>query len=316
MDVDELLNGARCLTSCLPPGLLFEVKTHLLCQIVENLPSPEPPAPECDQDALDFIAAANITNVTNQNAICAFVKDLKAYPAVGTKFWDRDYIIYPFVSNPGDSNAQRAASHSINLKSPGNFTLLYPGVGLTHSDLGMAGNGGATAYANTQYTPTTSTPVWTVNNSRGFMYVDSKDNTIGVGYYGAWQAGNINRIAHRISSASGGSDYHEMNTNGSAYVLAPSRGAGGYCMKQVSGEIYGAYNGAAFNGTAGAVITSKPNQPLYLLAFNNAGAPSTRAVARLSGFSIGLPFSDAEWAEYHFIWQKFQAALSVPRARP
>jgi len=85
-------------------------------------------------------------------------------------------------------------------------------------------------------------------------------------------------------------------------------------MKQVSGEIYGAYNGAAFNGTAGAVITSKPNQPMYLLAFNNSGTPSTRAVARLSGFSIGLPFSNAEWAEYHGIWQAFQTALG--RARP
>jgi hypothetical protein len=43
--MDELMAEASCLSTCMPPGLLMEAKTYLLCEVVDNLPSPEPTPP-------------------------------------------------------------------------------------------------------------------------------------------------------------------------------------------------------------------------------------------------------------------------------
>ena len=96
-DVSSLMNAARCIASCIPPGMLNEVKTRLLCEVVDNLVPPAPPAPECDADAQAFITAAGITDENNGAAICNLVRDLKTYPAIGTKYWNRENLIYPIV---------------------------------------------------------------------------------------------------------------------------------------------------------------------------------------------------------------------------
>ena len=121
-DVNSLMNAARCIASCIPPGMLNEVKTRLLCEVVDNLVPPAPPVVECvpDSDAQAFITAAGLTDETQINSVCQLVNDLKTYPAVGTKYWDREDLIYPFVGGT-------SVAHAVNLKSPlgtNNLTFL------------------------------------------------------------------------------------------------------------------------------------------------------------------------------------------------
>jgi len=99
-----------------------------------------------DEDALAFINAAGITNLTQQQAIIDLVIDLK-----GFGLWTKMKAIYPFVGGT-------ATTHKYNLKDPRDlnaaFRLVFSG-GWTHSSTGALPNG-TNAYAETYLTPSTS----------------------------------------------------------------------------------------------------------------------------------------------------------------
>jgi hypothetical protein len=92
-----------------------------------------------DADALAFLAAAGITDVTITSAICTLVTTMKAD---GT--WAKCNAIYPMVGGT-------ATTHKFNLKNPldtnAAFRLTFTG-GWTHSANGALPNG-TNAYADT-----------------------------------------------------------------------------------------------------------------------------------------------------------------------
>jgi len=90
--------------------------------------------PTTDPDAQAFITAAAITDPTQQSAINTLVVDLKGY-----SIWTKMLTVYPFVGGT-------STSHSYNLKNTSVGQLTYS-TGVTHSSLGINGNG--TAYCNT-----------------------------------------------------------------------------------------------------------------------------------------------------------------------
>jgi hypothetical protein len=309
MDVDELLNGARCLTSCLPPGLLFEVKTHLLCQIVENT-SPVTPEPECDQDALDFIAAANLTDPEKQDAICFLVRQLKLLPAVGTKYWDRDILIYPFVSNSADNQAQRAASHAVNLKNPGGANDITWNGGIIHSDIGVQGDN--LGYGNTNYIYGAGMQ----NSIRMMMYLDLEMT--------------LNTRWHYGCSNVGGSIRYGMRTNVPArYDTSENQASTTNCgIFQQKGAIFSQRYDGATKWAAGPTnpnwvgiavgSVGVPGFPIYLFAYNGGGALSLQSDGRWSSWTFGDPLDvgggNAERLEYKWIWDEFN--LRLGRSHP
>jgi hypothetical protein len=81
-----------------------------------------------DPDALAFIAAAGLTDATQKAAVDALVVALKE-----DDLWTKMSAIYPFVGGS-------AASHAVNLKSPGTYDGAFSG-GWTHSANGAQPNG-------------------------------------------------------------------------------------------------------------------------------------------------------------------------------
>ena len=92
-----------------------------------------------DADALAFIAAANITDTNEQNAIVTLVTNMKL-----NGIWSKMRAIYPFV---GSSQS----SHKINLKDPRDLNAAYRlnfSTGWNYDSLGLLANGTSTT-ANT-----------------------------------------------------------------------------------------------------------------------------------------------------------------------
>lgn len=92
-----------------------------------------------DADALAFIAAANITNTIEQNAIITLVTSMKS-----NNIWSKMRAIYPFV---GSSQS----SHKFNLKNPIDSNAAYRlnfSTGWNYDSLGLLANGTSTT-ANT-----------------------------------------------------------------------------------------------------------------------------------------------------------------------
>lgn len=80
-----------------------------------------------DVDGLAFSTAAGLTNPTHMTAVDNLVKGLKS-----ANIWTALTLAYPFVGGT-------AASHSINLKTPGSFSISWSN-SPTHDANGVTGN--------------------------------------------------------------------------------------------------------------------------------------------------------------------------------
>jgi len=129
---------------------------------------------DIDSDAFTFLTAAGITNTTQRNAINKLVIDLKYY-----NLWTKMKALYPVVGGV-------AASHAVNLKTPGTYNLSFT-AGWTHSSTGMTP---LNAYADTGLVPSTvltiastSLSFYSRTNSTGtFADIGSGNNSTSIGY--------------------------------------------------------------------------------------------------------------------------------------
>lgn len=304
-----LVAAASCLR-CVPK--LRQVRTYLLCQWA-NAGS----ATLCDDsDAQAFITAAGLTDLTQINAVCQLVKDLKAYPAAGTKYWDREILIYPIVGGTD-------ASHKVNLKSPGTFDLLYGSDGMIQSARGMQGKATAASYANTQFAASAwaGSPAISATSLRAFWCLDSDDQASTRYYFGCSNAGNTaNRLFARNQSAGSTPMLYAINTVvGIAPFTAPSTLGEFIAQRTGASAVSAGYDGSLLIDSVAAASAGLPDRYIYLLAYNNNNAggaspanptPSSPSSARLNGFSLGTPLSQSEWVEYANIWRKYECSLS------
>lgn len=107
---------------------------RLTYNLQSNLGRPDP-------NAVSFLTAANITDVTQSLAINTLVSDLKSYG-----IWDKMKVLYPFVGQPNVSS-----SFEFNLKNPNTFRGVFNG-GWTFASTGIRGNG-STGYMSTGFIP-------------------------------------------------------------------------------------------------------------------------------------------------------------------
>lgn len=252
-----------------------------------------------DPDALAFFTAAGITNAAQKLAVNTLVLSLKG---TGTpSFWSRDVLIYPLVGGS-------ASSHAVNLKTPGTYNLTYSGSGVTHSALGMKGDGVA-GWAKTGYLQAL------LNSVRVMIYVQAEPTLTNRMYFGA-AAIVVPSGRHFVRwNGVGASDYCVGDT-----TTTSIGGSGVGCRFsqrfQAASKQQERAGGAWV--TDAVASTGIPTRYYTLLAYNNSGTvpsgtPTSFSDCILSGFSLGSPLDtgggNTEALAYKAIWDTFETAL-------
>jgi len=247
-----------------------------------------------DTDATAFIAAASITDTTQQSAINTFVNDLKTYG-----IWTKMKAIYPFVGGT-------ASQHRFNLKDPRTinaaFYLDFLGGG-THSANGYLPNGNS--YAETYFNPTTG---YSVNNSAHISYYSrtnlSVSNNNEMGCY------DVNNfvISTRRSDQSNNTFLY-ANTLSSGINFVDSDSLGLYVSNRINNQANGFKNGVS-KGSNTVADNARNNRTIVIGANNSTAYNIIQYSTKQSAFaSIGDGLTDTEAANFYTAVQAYQTTL-------
>ena len=249
---------------------------------------------DTDSDAFNFLTAAGITNTTQRNAINKLVIDLKYYG-----LWTKQRAIYPVVGGI-------AASHAVNLKTPGTYNLTFT-AGWTHSSTGMTPNG-TSDYANTNLIPSTALSL----NSTHLSYY-SRTNSIGSNMFGVSNSSQgfiLQGAIYGNNAAQSNFDCYNASLGrilGS--TVADSRGFGVFTRSASnSSKIF--WN----NSQVGSITTTGGGLPstfnLVFSARNSNGTIDNFDNKQCAFFSIGDGLTDTDALNFYNIVQRYQTNLS------
>ena len=238
-----------------------------------------------DADALAFITAAGITDITQQIAIYTLVSDLKNYG-----IWTKLKALYPFVGGT-------ASSHKFNLINPADtnaaFRLVFTG-GWTHSSNGALPNG-TNAWANTFFN--TSTQFTTSSASFG-IYSRTNDTTTRI--YGT--ATGTSLAHHNL-----GSNFTAGDTASLFYTANPSTGF--LMCSRTSTALLTAYRNSISLGTNTTTISNYPNLNFYIGARNSNGTEGFFLNQQHALSFMGDGLSGIESANFYTAVQAYQTTL-------
>ena len=245
-----------------------------------------------DLDALAFITAAEITNVTQQSAIKTLVADLKGYG-----LWTKMRAIYPFVGGT-------VSSHRWNLKDPRDlnaaFRLVFSGGG-THASTGWTPNG-VNAYSNTFFTANTlsSTSAHLSFYSRTDTAAGDKCEIGGVDSNGFEADILVKHTANLAYPILGFTQYPSVsNTNSQGFYIARRNDGTNVILDKNGNKILTALQ-----------TPSLPNLQIYIGAQNRFNTSIVRYSDRECAFaSIGDGLTDTEAANLYIAVQKYQTTL-------
>ena len=259
-----------------------------------------------DVDALAFISAAAITDLTQASAIATLVNDLKTYG-----LWTKMKALYPMVGGT-------ATSHKFNLKDPRDLDAAYRLVfngGWVHSSTGALPNG-TTGYADTFFIPAASL----TNNSSHLSYYSRTNrgfrNSYAMGsYQGSPTHNNIdlrfygwgyNNTQNKTTSAQydgwTGQDYADYTpTTTSCFVVA----------SKTAVNLNKIYENGILKGTNTNTSTKSLPNVRTLIAAESSGPTNIIGYDNLESTfaSIGDGLTDAEAANFYTSVQKFQTTL-------
>lgn len=244
----------------------------------------------CDIDALAFLAATGITDVTITDAICTLYSELKS-----AGIYNKLTAFYPFVGGT-------AFTHKFNGKNPLDTDAAYRVQffgGVTHSSNGITGNA-INGYCQT-FIPNTSIPI-NSNHISTYSRTSINENSVDIGTYG--QTGENTWGIHH-SSRGFGIGMFFRNQNSTFGNFANTDGRGFYLSTRTSSVLATMYK----NGVSAVSITASPvamlNENFQILAINNTFHSSRN----LAFASIGDGLSSAEVSDYYNIIQSFQTSL-------
>lgn len=246
-----------------------------------------------DADALAFIAAAGITDATQQTAINTLVAELKTFG-----LWAKMKAIYPFVGGT-------ASSHKFNLKDSRDldaaFRLVFFG-GWTHSANGALPNG-SNAYANTYFN----------------QFISGQQNSAHISYYsrttsngteieiGSTTSGFANGSLIEIRTS--GITYFKINTISSYLSYTDPNAKGFYVANRTLSNLTNAWKNGIKEASGTTASTTPANNNLYLGAVNNSGVDQFFTTKECAFSSIGDGLTDAEASNYYTAVQNFQTTL-------
>jgi hypothetical protein len=247
-----------------------------------------------DEDAINFLNVAGITDTTQRYAINTAVRDLK-----NANIWGKLDAVYPIVGTT-------ATTQKYNLRHPQDtdaaHRLEFYG-GISHGSNGFAGNG-SNAYADTNFNVTNLTQ----NNShicfyQRFNYTPGTE--IDMGSYNETAPGNgVFLAAEIVTGLTRGRMYRSAtdyaNTDQRGFFLITSTSDTRLFTNGVKRTTIA--NSGAFPLTSGniyiaALNTAQTPAPLYYTQGNYAWA------------SIGDGLTDTQASDYYTIVQAYQTTL-------
>ena len=250
-----------------------------------------------DADAIAFITAAGITNLTQAAAINTLVNDLKTYG-----LWTKMKALYPMVGGS-------ATSHKFNLKDPRDvdaaFRLSFSG-GWTHSSTGALPNG-TNGYANTRLAPQY---VLASNNSHLSFY--SRSNTAGANRasMGSTNSPHFTTSHQMFLRFTDDNFYGIIDSNTAFAQILNTNTTGYYVVSRTSNNSIKAYKNSSLVVTNTTTITPIANSyPILISARNDAFTPENYDNKEAAFASIGDGLTDAESANFYTAVQKFQTTL-------
>jgi hypothetical protein len=253
-----------------------------------------------DADAQAFLNSAEITDLTQANAINTLVTDLKTQG-----LWTKMKAVYPFVGGT-------ASTHKWNLKDPRDLDAAYRLVfngGWTHSSTGATPNG-TNGFADTFLTPSS---VLTLNNTHLSFYSRTSAIVNGQRDMGVFVNGNNPCMSLGTNTGVQLSDSYSFATNRISASIANALGfVNGTRTSSTSHKLF--KSGTQIGTTdVFANVTALPNQRVYLGAVN-----TTPDLTLVQGYStkqnaftsIGDGLTDSEAAALYTAVQTYQTTLS------
>lgn len=245
------------------------------------------------QQAIDFINSANITDVTQIEAINYLVKQL-----IDNNLMSKFSFIYPFVG--GD-----AVKHSYNLVNPNLFQLTFSG-GWAHSSNGILPNA-INTWANTNCI---ANSISTINDVH-ISYYSRTDSVIGyevtIGVFDGTRG-----LSLRIREATNNRGYAFFRSDFTNQPFfnsnIPSTGLHiANTTSSTSRQLV--KNGTILNENTVNEIYLAPNRPLYIGAINLNGSPASYTNKECAFASGGLGLTNSEITTFNTIVQTYQTIL-------
>ena len=251
---------------------------------------------DTDSDAFNFLTAAGITNTTQRNAINKLVIDLKYY-----NLWTKQRALYPVVGGV-------AASHAVNLKTPGTYNLTF-GSGWTHSSTGMLPNGTSGCYANTFLAANVMN-----QDSVHISYYSRTDEVGGsTAEMGVYQTTPTPAIISIMYTKNVSNNLQiPINQSGVGSLAANPNSTGYYIGSRTASNSIKSFKNGRLVINATTVSVGASSYYYYLGGYNtnnaaNSYAPSSKECAFAS---IGDGLTDQDALNFYNIVQRYQTNLS------
>lgn len=243
---------------------------------------------DIDNDAFTFLTAAGITNTTQRNAINKLVIDLKYYG-----LWTKQKAVYPVVGGV-------AASHAVNLKTPGTYNLTFTAA-WTHSSTGMTPNG-SSDYADTGLAPT----LMAQDSIHGSVYL--RNNILSAGpAFSTEDAGTFNNAFYLFPKITASNNYSvRINDSTSAFLTQnyDIRGLNLISRIASNSKKYRINNTEVFSLTTAS--TGRNTQSIYIAKLRTTNTYFTNEYSFIS-FGDGL--TDVDALNFYNIVQQYQTNL-------
>jgi len=248
-----------------------------------------------DADAIAFIDAAAITDLTQQSAINTLVISLKT-----NSLWTKIKAAYPLIGGT-------SSSHKFNLKNPldtdAAYRLTFSG-GWSHDSNGITGNG-LNSYCHTYFKPSVDLASANSSHMSNYCKTNSSGTYLEMGCQTPASAfkfyNNYSGTAYISLNDATGSSSGLQGARAEAMMIASRTSSTSMFIKRNNGTP------VTFTSTAGALVP----QFLYLGALNNNGiiSPAQYTNRTYCWFSIGDSLSTTDATNLNLAVQAFQLTL-------
>lgn len=246
---------------------------------------------QSDTDAAAFITAASITDPTQVQAVYTLVGGLKAL-----NLWTKMTTVYPFIGGS-------AASHAVNLKSPGTYTITW-GTGISHTSNEVSGSGSSGSTGNTGLNPSAAG----INPYSAHIAMYCRNITAGTTFDLYAYSSLTSAFGIYLNYTNTGATFRSGPDSGGANYKSPR--AGFFCGSITAANYTFLLNrSTVMTRNLSTISGTVPNLPLHLFALNDAGALGSYSTRPCSFCSVGSGLTESEAISLSSLVQYVQSML-------
>lgn len=246
-----------------------------------------------DTDAIAYLAAltsAGITPSATQIQAAHFFAKACKWANIWTKFT----AVYPFIGGT-------AATHAVNMKTPGTYTITWNGT-VTHNSNGITGNG-SNGYGDTGLNANT---VLTLNSNHVSVYSRTNSSVTSTDI-GCWDTGPSKRI--EIYSRYTDGLLYTANGSGTESSATVPDSFGITIASRTTSSLMGMYRKGMKLKAPTTASTALAGYNIYISAVNAIGSATNYSSRNLAFASIGSGLSDTDATNLSSIVQSLQTIL-------